>query len=86
MVREEIPWVEHDTEIALEQARFHVKVWDFIKDTPDLQKWAKLLPLSQRRAAIGELRVLMRPDISAELLGSFLNELNPVQETELTSL
>ena len=67
MEREEIPLKDHDEKIALEQARFHAKIWRFIQEIPDLQQWARLLPISQRRAAIGELRVLMRPDISAEL-------------------
>lgn len=71
MGREEISFAEHDRKIALEQARFHGRIWRWLQSIDDLEMWARRLPISQRRAAIGELRVLMRPDISAELISSF---------------
>lgn len=72
MEQEFVPLEEHDREIALKQVQFHQRVWEFIDRTNDLQEWTRRLPVSQRRAAIGDMRVLIRPDISAELISAFL--------------
>lgn len=69
MEQEFISLRDHDSHIAIKQASFHKTVWDDIHSLSS--SWANTLTLSQRISAMGKLRVLLRPDISAELIASF---------------
>lgn len=71
MEQEFVSLEKHDSEIALGQAGFHHETWDFVRKIPNLKQHISRLPISQRRAVLGNFRVLLRPDISAEFFTAF---------------
>lgn len=80
---EHVSLKNHDIEIALAQARFHAEIWHLVQRTPDIVRHVSRLPISQRRAFIGNARVLLRPDISAELIVAFPESIFLFQDDEI---